>query len=85
LFGLRVVRGDGAALRSGRAAARTFFFLFSWAFFLLGFLGIIFGKRRRALHDVIANTAVVYDFDARAAHLRSIVRRLDRGSARAAS
>jgi uncharacterized RDD family membrane protein YckC len=78
LFGLRVVRGDGTAVRSGRAAARTLFFLLSWAFFIPGFLGIIFGKRRRALHDVIANTAVVYDFDARAAHLRSIVRRLGR-------
>ncbi len=79
VFGLRVVRGDGARVRTGRAAVRTFFFVFSWVFFLIGFLGIVFGKRRRALHDVIANTAVVYDFDARAAHLRSIVRRLGRG------
>ncbi len=80
LFGLRVVRGDGSPVGSARAAVRTFFFLFSWAFFLLGFLGIVFGKRRRALHDVIANTAVVYDFDARAAHLRSIVRKFGRGT-----
>ncbi len=78
-FGLRVVRGDGARIGAGRAAVRTICFLLSWAFFLIGFLGIVFGRRRRALHDVIANTVVVYDFDARAAHLRSMVRRLGRG------
>ncbi len=40
----------------------------------LGFLGILFGRVRRALHDSIAGTAVVYTWDARAARLRSLAR-----------
>jgi uncharacterized RDD family membrane protein YckC len=43
---------------------------------LLGipFLGIIFQRERRALDDHLAGTAVVYDWDARAARLRWIAR-----------
>jgi hypothetical protein len=35
-----------------------------------GFTGILLGDRRRALNDVIAGTAVIYSWDARAARLR---------------
>jgi len=41
----------------------------------LGFVGILMGNRRRALHDVIAGTAVIYSWDARAARLRFLSRR----------
>jgi uncharacterized RDD family membrane protein YckC len=75
LLGLRVVRGDGSDLGSGHAALRVLGYPLSWALFGLGFAGIVLGRRRRALHDVIADTAVVYDFDARAAHLRFLVRK----------
>jgi len=40
----------------------------------MGFLGILFGRDRRALHDSIAGTAVVYAWDPRAARLRSLAR-----------
>ena len=40
----------------------------------LGFAGILLGDRRRALHDVIAGTAVIYSWDARAARLRFLSR-----------
>jgi uncharacterized RDD family membrane protein YckC len=36
-------------------------FPLSVALFGLGFLGILFHTQRRALHDLIAGTAVVYD------------------------
>jgi uncharacterized RDD family membrane protein YckC len=42
--------------------------------FGLGFLGILVGGKRRALHDVIAGTAVVYSWDARVARLRFLSR-----------
>ena len=37
-------------------------------------LNILVGGRRRALHDVIAGTAVIYSWDARAARLRFLSR-----------
>ena len=40
----------------------------------LGFVGILLGNRRRALHDVIAGTTVIYSWDARAARLRFLSR-----------
>jgi len=39
-----------------------------------GLTGILLGDRRRALHDIIAGTAVVYSWDARAARLRFLSR-----------
>ena len=40
----------------------------------LGFTGILLGGRRRARHDVIAGTTVIYEWDARAARLRFLSR-----------
>lgn len=40
----------------------------------IGSVPIITGRRRRALHDKIAGTAVVYSWDARAARLRFLAR-----------
>jgi uncharacterized RDD family membrane protein YckC len=40
----------------------------------LGFAGILLGGQCRALHDVIAGTAVVYSWDARAAQQRFLSR-----------
>ena len=42
--------------------------------FGLGFPGILVQRERRALHDLIAGTAVVYAWDARAARLRFLAR-----------
>lgn len=74
LFGLRVVAGDGSDLGGPRAAVRVVAFSVSWVFPVVGFGGVVLGARHRALHDVVARTAVVYDYDARAAHLRFLGR-----------
>jgi len=70
LFGLRVVRDDGTDASGRRAVVRTLALPLSFLFLGLGFAGILLGDRRRALHDVIAGTAVIYSWDARAARLR---------------
>jgi uncharacterized RDD family membrane protein YckC len=69
-FGVRVVRDDGTEVSGRRAVVRTLAFPLSFLFLGLGFAGILLGDRRRALHDVIAGTAVIYSWDARAARLR---------------
>jgi uncharacterized RDD family membrane protein YckC len=60
LFGVRVVRADGSKAGWRQAVVRTLAFPLSVALFGLGFLGILFHTQRRALHDLIAGTAVVY-------------------------
>jgi uncharacterized RDD family membrane protein YckC len=60
LIGTRVVRADGSDLRAGRAALRVVMMPLSFALFGIGLLLIIIRKDRRALHDLIANTAEVY-------------------------
>jgi uncharacterized RDD family membrane protein YckC len=75
ILGLRVVHRSGAVLSPARAIVRTLAFPFSFLFLGLGFAGIVFQTERRALHDLVAGSAVVYDWDARAARLRFIARR----------
>jgi uncharacterized RDD family membrane protein YckC len=53
---------------------RTLAFPLSFLLLGLGFAGILLGRDRRALHDSIAGTAVVYAWDARAARLRFLAR-----------
>ena len=74
LFGLQVLREDGGDVSGRRAIGRTLAFPLSFLILFLGFLGILLGDRRRALHDVIAGTVVVYSWDARAARLRYLSR-----------
>lgn len=63
-MGLRVVRADGERPSLGRSIARTLGYLLS-TFFMLGFLAIAVSRQRRAWHDRIARTWVVYDWAAR--------------------
>ena len=63
-----VLSGHGGVRPMDRALPLSFLFLG------LGFAGILLGDRRRALHDVIAGTAVIYSWDARAARLRFLSR-----------
>ena len=70
LFGVQVLTEDGGDVSGRRAIGRTLAFPLSFLIMGLGFLGILLGDRRRALHDVIAGTVVVYSWDARAARLR---------------
>lgn len=74
LLGLRVVQRDGADLRASTAFRRAFWWQ---ACFLVPFsqIGIIFGRERRALHDVLAHTTVVYDWNARNARWRLLAGR----------
>jgi uncharacterized RDD family membrane protein YckC len=74
LFGLQVLREDGGDVSGRRAIGRTLALPLSFLILCLGFLGILLGDRRRALHDVIAGTVVVYSWDARAARLRFLSR-----------
>ena len=74
-FGVRVVTDDGADVSGRRAVVRTLALPLSFLFLGLGFAGILLGDRRRALHDVIAGTTVIYSWDARAARLRFLSRK----------
>jgi uncharacterized RDD family membrane protein YckC len=74
LFGVQVLTDDGGDVSGRRAIGRALAFPLSFLILCLGFLGILLGDRRRALHDVIAGTVVVYSWDARAARLRFLSR-----------
>ncbi|MGN6790794.1 MAG: RDD family protein [Streptosporangiaceae bacterium] len=74
LFGVQVVTNDGGDVSGRRAIGRALAFPLSFLILGLGFLGILLGERRRALHDVIAGTVVIYSWDARAARLRFLSR-----------
>jgi uncharacterized RDD family membrane protein YckC len=69
ITGLRVVRSDGRTIRPGRAALRVCAFPLSVLPIGLGFAPIVFQREHRALHDLIAGTAVVYDWGERPAEL----------------
>lgn len=74
VLGVRVVAADGTQAGPRRAVIRTLAFPLSFLLLGLGFTGILFQRDRRALHDMIAGTAVVYAWDARAARLRYLDR-----------
>lgn len=85
LLGLRIVRADGAPLDRRHALIRLVTFPLGFLTFGAGFLGILFGRTRQALYDRIADTAVVYDWDAEAAKLRELASRGGTRRARNAS
>ncbi len=74
ILGLRIVRADGRDLDPSHAALRVLAFPLSFLLFGAGFLLVLLNRERRALHDLIADTAVVYAWDARAARLRILAR-----------
>ena len=74
LLGIRVVRADGANAGHRHAAVRALALPLSFLTLGIGFLPIIFGRHRRALHDKIGGTAVVYSWDARGARWRFLAR-----------
>jgi uncharacterized RDD family membrane protein YckC len=84
VLGVRVVRADGAIADPWRGAVRALAFPLSFLLFGLGFLGILVQREHRALHDLIAGTAVVYAWDARAARLRFLAREAGAGTLGAA-
>ena len=70
VIGVRIVRRGGTDLDPLHALWRVLAFPLSFLVFGLGFVGIVVGREHRALHDVIADTAVVYDWAARTPRLR---------------
>lgn len=69
VLGLRVVARDGRPLTTSHAFVRSLVLPLSALAFGLGFLGLVLGRERRALHDVAARSAVVYDWGDRPASL----------------
>ena len=78
LLGLRVVRADGTDLDPWHGVLRALVFPLSIIVFGLGFIGILAQREHRALHDLLAGTAVIYSWDARAVRLRSLTRTASR-------
>jgi len=58
----------------GGGVVRALVFPLSFLLLGLGFLGILVQREHRALHDLIAGSAVIYAWDARAARLRFLAR-----------
>lgn len=68
LLGLRVRLRNGD--RIGPRAALIRVLVFPFSFILgLGFIGVVFGREHRALHDVAAGTLIVHDWGSRPANL----------------
>ena len=74
LVGIRVVATDGSELSPGRALVRAITLPLGFVTLGIGFLWALIDRRRRALQDLLAGSAVVYDWDARAARLRFLAR-----------
>ena len=70
VLGIRVVAADGSPATTRSGVLRTCVLPVSIAVFFLGCVGILTNRERRAWHDRLAGTAVVYAWDARAARLR---------------
>ena len=77
LFGLRLVQKDGGVVTGRQAMVRALLLYFSVLFFVIAAIWMVVQRERRTLHDLIAGTAVVYAWDARAARLRWLAKRTD--------
>jgi len=74
VVGLQVVTKDGGDISGKQAVIRTLFLPISVAFVGIGVLIMLVNRDRRALHDLIAGTSVVYSWNARAARLRFLAK-----------
>ena len=63
LMGIKVVHYDGAPLGTRGALLRTLVYPISFLILGLGLVGVVFDRRRRALHDLAARSCVVYDWE----------------------
>jgi hypothetical protein len=85
LLGVQVVQADGRRLHSWQGWVRSLTFPLGFLTLGLGFLGILVQREHRALYDLIAGTAVVYAWDARAARFRYLARQAEPAVDRAAA
>jgi len=74
VLGIRVVRADGAHAEPWRAVVRTLILPISVIFFFVSFPLVLLLRAHQAPHDLVAGTAVVYAWDARAAKWRLLAR-----------
>jgi uncharacterized RDD family membrane protein YckC len=77
LLGVHIVRADGTRLEPRQGWVRSLAFPLGFLTLGLGFLGILVQREHRAVYDLIAGTAVVYAWDARAARLRFLARQTE--------
>jgi uncharacterized RDD family membrane protein YckC len=75
VVGIRVVSSEGAPIGARQAVLRTVTFPLAVVTLGVGFAMILFQRERRAIYDLLADTAVVYSWDARGARLRLLARR----------
>lgn len=68
LLGVKVVEREGPPVTPSHAAIRALVLPISITT-VVGVLGVVFDARQRALHDLAAKTAVVYDWGDRPAEL----------------
>jgi uncharacterized RDD family membrane protein YckC len=68
LAGLRVTAPDGSPIVGGAATRRVLVYPFSFILGL-GLIGIVLGRRHRALHDIAAPSLVRYDWGDRPAEM----------------
>jgi uncharacterized RDD family membrane protein YckC len=69
IVGERVVAKSGQPVHLGQAIRRVVTMPLSFLFLGLGFIGLLFGRQRRALHDILGGTVVVYDWGDRPAEM----------------
>jgi uncharacterized RDD family membrane protein YckC len=77
IFGLRVVQKDGQPISVRQAMLRAVLMYASFLFAFVAAIWILLQRERRSIHDLIAGTAVVYNWDARAARLRWLAKYKD--------
>jgi len=77
LLGVRVVRADGNALDMPRAYLRALVFPVNFLLLGLPLLVILVQREHRGVADFIADSAVIYSWDARAARLRLLARQAE--------
>lgn len=59
VFGLKIVRADGSALKTGRIIGRFFAERLSALILYIGYILAAFDEQKRALHDQICDTRVI--------------------------
>lgn len=74
IFGVQVVTVQGGPISPRQAGLRTLGLGLTLLTLGIGFLGIVYQRERRGLEDFVGGTAVVYDWDAKAARLRWLAR-----------
>jgi uncharacterized RDD family membrane protein YckC len=59
-LGLKIVRGDGSSLGWGVCIGRYFMYIVSGVILLIGYIMAGFDPEKRALHDRVCDTRVIY-------------------------